>query len=183
MGELALSTHWQRLVLTSIREFIQWEAALIDLYNGQDADAVQAASYETLRTAMAAALFLHHFTEVAFARGALTHIHANNKRALFNAVGGWPIAVNGTNRPDDMKILGEVADAVKHGVLNANHIIHVPKNGRVIEISHAQPLFGEGHQDDKPQVIISTAAGARSFRAVVENVCRGWTNQLNLDPI
>ncbi|GAB1584073.1 hypothetical protein [Phyllobacterium phragmitis] len=183
MGGLALNTHWQRLVLTSVREFIQREVVLIDLYNGLNADATQDASYETLRTAMTAALFLHHFAEVAFARGALAHIQAKNKHALFSAVGGWPIAADGTNRPDDVKILGEVADAIKHGVLTANHIIHVSKHGRVIEISHAKPLFGEGRQDGSPQVAISTTAGVRSFRAIVENVCRGWINQLNLDPI
>ncbi|RWB32017.1 MAG: hypothetical protein EOQ42_14775 [Mesorhizobium sp.] len=182
MGELALDTHWRRLVLTSVREFMHWEVILVDLYKGPDAGAAQDASYETLRTAMTAALFLHHFAEVAFARGALAHIQANSKQALFNAVGGWPIAADGTNRPDDVKILGEVADAIKHGVLTASHIIHVPKNGRVIEISHTQPLFSEGRQDGSPQVVISTAAGVRSFRAIVENVCRGWINQLNLDP-
>ncbi|MET3595346.1 hypothetical protein ABID26_004758 [Mesorhizobium shonense] len=169
-------------LFSTLARFIQWEVVLVDLYKGPDADAAQDASYETLRTAMTAALFLHHFAEAAFARGALAHIHANNKQALFNAIGGL-VAVDGTNRPDDVKILGEVADAVEHGVLNANHVIHVPKNGRVIEISHAQPLFGEGHQDGRPQVVISTAAGVRSFRAIVENVCRGWINQLNLDPI
>ncbi|RJT28150.1 hypothetical protein D3227_34790 [Mesorhizobium waimense] len=186
MGGLAVDVHWERLVLPSVRGFIDSEDSLQHIIAGDNAKLARNVSYETLRLGMVGAIFLYHFAEVALERKALATIKplAADKGAARHLISNATVAANGDPRPDDHKILGEVADAIKHAELNSPTILHVPKRNRVIEISHAAPsIFAEGLPTGVPQIVIATHAGTRSLSAIMGNVGRGWTNLLGLEPI
>ncbi len=181
MGSLSITVHWERLVLPSIRGFIEHEDLLHAVAAGDDAGLTRDVSYETLRVGMVGAIFLYHFAEVALERGALAAVtsRAGARQLISNAA----VAANGDPRPDDHKVLGEVADAIKHAELNSPSILHVPKKGRAIEISQSAPsIFSEGQPAGIPQVVITTRTGTRSLRALFENVGRGWNAILGLPP-
>lgn len=184
MGGLAVDVHWERLVLPSVRGFNDSEDLLQHIIAGDNAKLARDVSYETLRLGMVGAIFLYHFAEVALERKALATIKPPpaDKAAARHLISNATVAANGDSRPDDHKILGEVADAVKHAELTSAAILHVPKRNRVIEISHAGSSISEGLPAGVPQVLIVTHGGTRSLRALMENVCRGWTNLLGLAP-
>ncbi|CCM79733.1 hypothetical protein AS026_05205 [Rhizobium altiplani] len=68
MGGLVLENHWERIVLTSIREFFDSEDHAATVWTGSDGDAAREAAYAALRRSMVASIFLHHFSEVAVNR-------------------------------------------------------------------------------------------------------------------
>ncbi|TWB45561.1 hypothetical protein FBZ98_11531 [Rhizobium sp. ERR 922] len=183
MGSLILVNHWERIILASVREFLGAEDLAAALETGHDAGAARNAAYEALRRSMVATIFLHHFAEVA-ANRQHPALHGLGKLAIYKELAARTLAPDQSPRPDDVKILGEVADAIKHGELNANHIRHVARNGRVIEWTHeAASLFAEGSANGAPQIIVATAAGSRSLRAVLHKVSTTWSNWLGLAQI
>jgi hypothetical protein len=186
MGDLPLELHWRRLVLPSVRDFVHSEDLLHVSEASDDAEFVRDTGYETLRLGMVSAIFLYHFAEVALERNALAGIHPpiTTKAGVWRLITNATVSAKGDPRPDDHKILGEVADAIKHAELNSQYIVHVPKRNRVIEISHGAPtIFAEGQPAGVPQVVIVTQAGTRSLRALLENVGRGWNALLGLPGI
>ncbi|MCF1495866.1 hypothetical protein GOZ83_06510 [Agrobacterium vitis] len=183
MGSLTYELHWQRLVCPSVHQFLESEDLLQISEVSGDADFVRHTGYETLRLGMVSAIFLYHFSEVVLERNALAGRTPpiTNKTGVRKLISKATHAADGDPRPDDYKIIGEVADAVKHAELTSEAIVHVPKKGRVIEISQQQPtLFPEGQPAGTPQVLIVTKAGSRSLRALVENVARGWVVTLGV---
>lgn len=171
MGSLNLENHWNRMVLASVREFLDAEDLAVDLWAGSDKEAAQAAAYEALRRGMTAAIFLHHFSEVALNRD-------------HEALKGWKladvyqelekrtVAADSAARPDDWKILKEVADAIKHAELTAKHIQHVEKDGRVIEWIH--------DESGRALIGIPTNNGTRLLRELLKNVCGTWNGWLGI---
>ncbi|WP_145926124.1 hypothetical protein [Shinella sp. HZN7] len=169
-------------MLASVMEFLGAEDRAAALETRQDAEAARDAAYEALRRSMVAAVFLHHFAEVAVNRKHPA-LHGLDKLDIYKQLSAKTVAPDQSARPDDGKILGEVADAIKHGELTAHHIRHVAKNGRVIEWTYdPASLFAEGSANGVPQIVVVTAAGSRSLRAVMQNVCTTWSNWLGLTP-
>ncbi|MBA1143088.1 hypothetical protein [Mesorhizobium neociceri] len=187
MGSLPLAIHWERLVLPTVRGFADAENLLQGYaLSADDVELVRDTSYEVLRLGMAGAIFMYHFSEVALERDALAGKIPSGatKKDVWQLVANNAVAANGDPRPDDQKVLGEVADAIKHAELTSNQILHVAKKSRVIEISHDAPtLFPEGQPAGVPQVIIPTQSGSRSLRALFENVARAWHTILGLPVI
>lgn len=178
MGGLVLENHWNRIVLASVREFLAAEDCAVNLSAGSNAEEAQIAAYEALRTGMVAALFLHHFAEVALNRQHPA-LHGMKRSAVYQQLAAWTFAPDNSPRPDDWKILGETADAVKHGELTYGNILHVDRNGRVIEWSHA-PALPEGRMNGEPQIIIGTTSGPRPLRALLLNISSAWSGWLGL---
>lgn len=171
MGSLNLENHWNRMVLSSVREFLEAEDHAAGLWAGSNKEAAQAAAYEALRRGMTAAIFLHHFSEVAVNRDPQA-LEGRKLADVYRELANRTVAADSTARPDDWKILKEVADAIKHAELTAKHIQHVEKDGRVIEWTHdasGQPLIG-----------IPTNNGTRSLRELLENVCGAWHGWLDI---
>ncbi len=183
MGGLVFENHWERIVLASIREFLGAEDYATSLWTGTDGEAARDAAYDALRRSMVSSIFLHHFSEVAVNRQHHA-LHGMTKIDIYNELAARSVGPDQSARPEDAKILGEVADAIKHGELTANHIRHVARNGRVMEWTHEAPsLLLEGRANNEPQIIVATGNGTRSLRAVLQNVCGTWSTWLGLAPL
>ncbi|QPB20204.1 hypothetical protein [Rhizobium sp. 007] len=184
MGSIVLKTHWERVVLSTVREYFRFEEQLAASAKDADAQHVYETGYETLRTAMCASILLHHFTDVAVERGAMTSMGIANLGQARKLLADSTKTADGSARPNDSKILGEVADAVKHAELTAKHIVHVEKRGRVLAISECVEIENtELNIDFGVKVIVPTQGVARSLRSIIENVVRGWTSILDLQPL
>lgn len=156
MGQLNIQTHWERLILPSSHALDLAETELTRAHNYGDADAVKVATYDGLRLGMTAAMFVYHFHEVVLDRKSLFPLPAG-KEAIRAIISGATSTPNGDARPDDHRILGEVANAVKHAELRDPNIIHVNKRGRVLAVTeNAQQVFAEGKPGGTPQVVILT---------------------------
>ncbi len=171
MGGLKLENHWKLMVLSSVREFMIAEDHASDLWAGSDAQAAHHAAYDALRRGMVATIFLHHFSEVAINRDAQS-LQGMKLPDVYKRLEGHTIAADYSARPDDWKILKEVADAIKHAELTAKHIQHVAKNGRVIEWTH--------DANGKPFISVPTGNGHRSLREILENLCGVWSRLFGL---
>ncbi len=171
MGGLNLENHWNRMVLASVREFIDAEDYAAGLWAGGDKEAAQATAYEALRRGMTAAIFLHHFSEVAVNRDPQA-LQGKKLADVYQELQNRTVAADSAARPDDWKILKEVADAIKHAELTAKHIQHVEKDGRVIEWTH--------DASGQPWIGIPTTKGTRLLRELLQNVCGAWSGWLGL---
>ncbi|MES0100516.1 hypothetical protein [Mesorhizobium sp. M0019] len=183
MGDLPLESHWKWLVTPSVQNFVTSEELLRQINMEQDGELFRQVSYETLRLGMVGAIFLHHFAEVALERDAFARFNPTptNKAQVRQLIANCAVDAAGNPRPDDHKVLGEAADAIKHAELTSPQIIHVPKTGRVIEIALTPPTIHlEGRPDGEAQVLIITNAGSRSLSAIMHNVVRGWNALLGL---
>ncbi|PAP99794.1 hypothetical protein LRP31_09120 [Mesorhizobium mediterraneum] len=180
MGQLVIETHWERLVRRSNHQFIQAEDWLVNATSAGDACVAQDAAYEALRTGMSAAIFLYHFAEVAFERNAVNP-HPASIAAMRALIQANSHSVTGDARPDDHRILGGLANAVKHAELKDPNIIEVPHTGVVVRISHGKPVaFDEGRANGTPQVVVVATGRDRPLGAIIENVSRGWNAILGL---
>lgn len=59
MGELAIKTHWKRLVVPTCEAFFASEDNFINATMRNDTEAIENAAYEALRLGMSAAIFLY----------------------------------------------------------------------------------------------------------------------------
>ena len=169
MGSLVLEKHWSLIVLASVREFFHAEDYTAGLGKAEGAEA---AAYEALRRGMIAAIFLHHFSEVALNRKLDILQTMKTKKEIYAKLAERTVGLDGQARPYDAKILGEVADAVKHAELTASHIEHVEKNGRVIEWAHDAKGI--------PYVSVPTHNGPRALRELLLNICNTWSDWAGL---
>ncbi len=158
MGSLALENHWAEMVLASVREFH-------DAEDRATRSESQADVYLALRRGMTAAIFLHHFAEVAINRdGALKGVDLG---VVYDELGARTRAADNSVRPNDWRILKNVADAIKHAELTKGKIVHVARNGRVIEWTH--------DHNNHPLICVPTDTGPRSLRELLQNICETWS--------
>jgi hypothetical protein len=166
MGDLNIQTHWDRLLLPMRADFAAAEDGLTNAYLSDDGAAVKEASYQALRSGMAAAIFVYHFHEVVLDRKAL-HPQPANVTAIRALIEAATHDAVGDLRPDDHRVLGEAANAVKHAELRDPNTIHVAKTGRVLAITETGPdIYVEGKDKGYPQVAIITHAGERPLEAM-----------------
>lgn len=83
---------------------------------------------------------------------------------------------------DDVNLLGNVADALKHAQLR-NPDRHVASRDAVLVVGSGfgEVPFGEGKFGGVDQVLVLAKAGKRPLSAVLQNVIDAWRRAMNLD--
>jgi hypothetical protein len=169
-------THFDRVVIPSWRAFLTAEDRLSAAVVAQDAALIDHESYEALREGGAAAIYLHHFTEIAWDRRA--HFLA----AGLNGVGdvrGWLATMCYAGRSNtlvaDFELLRDIADALKHATLTRqNPAPRVPANNRVITVGTG---YG-GHSLWRGQVWWHRRP--RALSGILQNVVDAWRTAMGI---
>jgi hypothetical protein len=84
----------------------------------------------------------------------------------------------------DVKLCGDVADALKHAILTRNlDARHIRENDAVIALStdYGQLSFGEGKYGGIQQVIVLASSGTRALSGVLQNVVDAWRRAAGLE--
>ena len=116
--QLDWQTHFDRVVIPSWRAFLAAEVRLSAAVVARDTALVDHESYEVLREGGAAAIYLHHFTEIVWDRQA--HILAAGLNGIGDVrrwLGAMCYAGRSNTLVDDVDLLRDIADALKHATL------------------------------------------------------------------
>jgi hypothetical protein len=84
----------------------------------------------------------------------------------------------------DVKLCGDVADALKHAILTRNlDVRQIRENDAVIALStgYGELGYGEGKYGGIQQVIVLANSGTRALSSVLQNVIDAWRRAAGLD--
>lgn len=183
--QLPWDEHFYEIVLPAWQAYLASESDLTAAVNADDEAAAVRARYRALREGGSASFYLHHFAEIVLRAG--PHWlpgEAKDLRRLREWLGRHCTALRTDQRLDDVRLLGDVADALKHAVLTRN-----PQD-RLVEANDAVLLtetgfggggYGEGKFGGAEQVIILSRAGRRALSGVLQNVVDAWRRGAGID--
>lgn len=177
--QLSPREHFENIVKPAIRSFDDAERRLATA----DREANSAASYETLREAGAAVIYLHHFVEVVARAELLNHdqditsrnVRDYTTRARDSLKGHCRQWSEGTET--DVGLLGDVAGALKHSILTqrlAERQVNDSQQVLAVSIAFGAGRYGEGRFGGVTQIVILTDNGHRLLSTVIRNVLAGW---------
>lgn len=166
-------THFNEIVRPAIDEYLAAEKALTAA--ALSGVGLEAAKYKALRLGAAAAIFLHHFSDV------IAHRPPDNLPDFEGDVGkvrAW-LAGYGTS---EVGILRDTADALKHAVLHPNRQRDVQHSGLVLTTQRGYGMgrFGEGKYGGTDEVWILANSGMRPLTAVLNSVRDAWLAALTV---
>ena len=128
--QLDAREHFKEIVNPAIADYEQAEAELTGAVQTEDDGLTQAARFKALRLGGAAVIFLHHFADIVAKRpppglpdfeGQVSRV-----RKLLQA--------NGAN---DIMLLGDAADALKHAILTQRLPREVEEAGQVVAVGRS----------------------------------------------
>lgn len=159
--------HFNEIIYPAIDDYLAAEDALTAAT--VSGEGLEAAKYKALRLGAAAAISLHHFSDV------LAHRPPENLPDFEGDVGivrTW-LAGFGTN---EIGILRDTADALKHAVLDPNRQRDVQHSGLVLTTQRGYGMghFGEGKFSGVEEVWILANSGMRPLTAVLKSVRDAW---------
>ena len=171
--QLPWDEHFHEIVVPAWQAYLASEAAL----TAANAES-SSARYVALREAGAASFYVHHFGDIVLrARPHWLPDHISSLRALREWLAPNCTALRTTTVIDDIGLLGDVADALKHAVLTrraderqvlANEAVLVSTTG------YGGGRFSEGKFGGAEQVLILSTDGPRALSAVLQNVIDAW---------
>jgi len=183
--QLPWDEHFFEIVLPAWQAYLASESELTAAVSSGDEMAAARARYRALREAGSASFYLHHFAEIVLrARPHWLPAEVADLRNLRQWLAGHCTTRRTDQRIDDVRLLGDVADALKHAVLTRD-----PDN-RLVEANDAVLLtgtrfgegrFGEGKYSGAEQVMILSKVGRRALSGVLQNVVDAWRRGAGID--
>ncbi len=187
--QLGWELHFKEIVVPAWQAYLAAEKALTEVVETGDERAIGAAEFRALREGGAAAFYLHHFADIVFAEGPefLELPHGSNLGDLRAWLSSFCFALRTEEPSEDVNLLRDVADALKHAVLTRNtHNRHVAANDAVvvIETGYGSVPFGEGKYGGVNQVVVLTNAGVkRPLSSILQNVVDAWRRARAINPL
>lgn len=183
--QLPWDEHFFEIVLPAWQAYLASESELTASVISGDEAAARRARYRALREAGSASFYLHHFAEIVLrARPHWLPAGVEDLRNLRQWLAGHCTALRTDQRVDDVRLLGDVADALKHAVLTRD------PDKRLVEANDAVLLtgtgygegpFGEGKYGGAEQVMILSKVGRRALSGVLQNVVDAWRRGAGID--
>ena len=171
--------HFKEIVVPAIAAYQQAETELTRTIIEKDSDeAQQKARYAALRLGGAAAIYLHHFSDIVATRPIP---NLPNFERNVGSVRKWltdeSLQQSGAS---DVTLLADIADALKHAVLTYKLPREVEEAGQVLSISrgYGTGRFGEGKYGGIDEVWVLAKSGKRSLSSVLGSVRAAWEHAL-----
>lgn len=171
--QLDAREHFREIVAAAIGEYVEAEAELSAATAAADGDRIQKTRFRALRLGGAAAIYLHHFADIVAKRPSegLPDFESSvaKVREFLQAKGA-----------DDLVILGDAADALKHAVLTYRLPRQVEEAGQVLVVRRGYGVgrYGEGKFGGGEQVWILARSGQRPLTSVLRGVSTVWEGVL-----
>jgi hypothetical protein len=180
--QLPWDTHFDQIVIPAWQAYLAAERNLTEAQN-RDVASVEQAHFRALREGGAATFYVHHFTDVvlrakpAWLPYGITNIA--DEGARLGATRKW-VAQRCTMlrsaNIDDVSLLHDVADALKHAILTGRRNRDVSKNDQVLVVAtgYGKLRYGEGKFGGTEQVLVLANSGTRALSSVLQNVIDAW---------
>lgn len=181
--DLGWETHFREIVLPAYREYLNADDRLtVAIKTGGDVDR---ARFDALREAGAAAFYLHHFSDIVLREPApFLPGDCRKIKDLRNLLSEHCTMLRGKERCDDINLLADVVDALKHSVLtNRLDERQVASRDAVIVIGSGvdELSWGEGKYGGEEEVLVKTNGGLRAMSCVMSNVVDAWFRLIGWD--
>lgn len=176
--QLPWDEHFPRIVVPAWQAYLNAECRLTEVTRAKDQHQIEHARYEALREGGAASFYVHHYAEIVL-RARPSWLPDEITKA--KEVRGWLSQYCTMSRTErvvgDVALLGDVADALKHGVLTFRiEERDVAENDAVIVVGtgYGELAWGEGKFGGIDQVLIKAKSGTRAVSSVLQNVIDAW---------
>lgn len=172
--------HFYEIILPAIQEYHSAEVTLTTLINGRaDPAMCEKARYTALRLGGAAAIYLHHFSDIVANRP--PPLSAPPFEGKVGAVRAW-VGDKMLKRWNEnlIPLLGDTADALKHSTLNIRLPREVEERDQVLTISrgYGEGGFGEGKYGGIDEVWVLARSGKRPLQLVLHRVSQTWLEEI-----
>ena len=180
--QLAWDVHFNEIVLVAWQAYRHAEQRLTEALQAGDVDAIERARFDVLREGGAASFYLHHFTDVVLRAQPhwLPELPLDKKgRPDIGEARAWLAQhctfLRSENGTDDVSLLKDVADALKHAILD-NQARQVSANEAVLVVGtgFGQLRFGEGKFGGGEQAVVLARTGTRALSSILQNVIDAW---------
>lgn len=182
--QLDWDEHFQEIVLRSWQEYRSSERHLSRSAATGDGSRLRRSTFDALRHGASATIFLHHFADVVLrARPSFLPATIKDARQLQDWLAQFCFHRGTLNQVNDVTLLGDVADALKHAVLTRRlQVRQVGSMDQVLAVASgfADLPFGEGKFGGIDQVVIRTKDGPRALSTVLLNVVDAWNRAIGL---
>lgn len=176
--------HFDCIVVPAWQAYMEADARLAEAAAGDDPLALELARYRALREGGAAAIYLHHFADIVMrAKPDWLPPEVRGLETLRTWVAAHCTSMRTEQASNDVSVLKDVADALKHAVLTHNvQNRAVAANDAVVTISSAWDAgrWDEVKWDGVEQVVVVTHDGQRALSAILQNVIDAWRRCANL---
>lgn len=183
--QLPWNEHLFEIVLPAWQAYLTSESELTAAVISDDEAAAVRARYRALREGGAASFYLHHFAEIVLrARPHWLPAEVENLRNLRQWLADHCTALRTDQQVDDVRLLGDVADALKHAVLTRdldNRLVEANDAVLLTGTGYGDGPFGEGKFGGAEQVIILSKVGRRALSGVLQNVVDAWRRGTGID--
>jgi len=183
--QLPWDEHFFEIVLPAWQAYLASEADLTSATNSGDEAASSRARYRALREAGAASFYLHHFAEIVLrARPKWLPDDVTSLAQLREWLSSHCTALRTIDPSTDVQLLGDVADALKHGILTRSpekRLVAANEAILISETGYGGGRYGEGKFGGAEQVLILSKDGQRALSAVLQNVVDAWRRSAGLD--
>ncbi len=183
--QLPWDEHFFEIVLPAWQAYLVSEAELTVAVTSGNETAAARARYRALREAGSASFYLHHFAEIVLrAQPHWLPADVEDLRNLRQWLAGHCTALRTAQRVNDVRLLGDVADALKHAVLTRdpdNRLVEANDAVLVTGTGYGDGSFGEGKFGGAEQVIILSKVGRRALSGVLQNVVDAWRRCAGID--
>jgi len=176
--QLPWDEHFAEIVLPAWQAYLNSESALTAATQSNDFIDRVRARYTALREAGAASFYLHHFGEIVLrARPEWLPAGIKGPGQLRQWLGSYCTALRTDKPMNDVDLLADVADALKHAVLTRHpekRLVSANDAVLVSESGYGGGSYGEGKFGGVEQVLVLSVTGQRALSGVLQNVVDAW---------
>lgn len=176
--QLPWDEHFFEIVIPAWQAYLAAEAELTAAHRGGVAAEMSRARYKALREAGAASFFLHHYAEIVLrARPPWLPHEIKNLGEVRKLASAHCTRLRSDAQIDDVGLLHDVADALKHAVLTRNPDRRMVAANEAVLVSrtgYGGGRFGEGKFGGAEQVLVLAKGDQRALSAVLQNVVDAW---------
>ena len=182
---LDCKTHFKKIILASLDEFLDVEKKYVQLQNNRGAlEEIEKVKFEVIRRARSAAIELHHFSELVLATQPNLILDTSDTQSL-NTLKSKLKVLHCQMKPQsnsiqEIDLLCDVADAFKHFELRKDdRTIKNSDDVQLIYIAWGNGVYGEGYYGGFNQVIVkSRSFSVRVLSSVLKKIAQTWCSIL-----
>lgn len=176
--QLPWDEHFFEIVIPAWQAYLAAEAGLTRALEDGDELAASQARYTALREAGAACFYVHHYAEIVLrARPYWLPPEITELGPLRVWLSGSCTALRTDAATEDVGLLHDVADALKHAVLTRNPERRMVAANEAVLVSsspYGAGRYGEGKFGGTEQILVLSRDGQRALSSVLQNVIDAW---------
>jgi hypothetical protein len=183
--QLPWDEHFLEIVIPAWQAYRISEQRLTEAVVAKDESLAAKARYNALREGGASSFYVHHFGEVVL-RAQPDWLPSDLKSPVdvMRWLSSYCTMLRTDRKIDDVALLGDVADALKHAILSRRlEARQVAANDAVLVVSsgYGELNYGEGKWGGGDQVLVRARSETRALSSILQNVVDAWRRAAGIE--